>query len=368
MGGGAYDIAHAIAVDGAGNAYIAGEGSGVPVTTESFAVTCTDAATHAFLLKISPVGAVVYGNCLGNGFSAATAVAVDGAGDAYIGGSTNTTTFPLTQGAFDGRTGAPYADFIAKVSPNGMMLLYSSQLDGASFGIYSIAVDSSGAVYAGGSTGSANMAAAGPGLQPCSGPSYLIYNFLLKLNPAGSALTYFSYEDAQQHSIGVALGSDGSVVEAAGLVRKFTTLDAGAGPYLSASCVLNGASYVSHLQYGQPGLSPGELVALKGTGLGPSLAANYSPASGTVGTSLGGTTVLFDGVAAPLVYAQDGQVNVIAPYELSGKTQTSIQVQFQGKSPHTATIPVSPVSPAVFKNAQNGPCGAESGSVGQLSE
>ena len=204
IGGAGNDIAHGVAVDSSGNAYIAGEGSGVPVTMESFAAVCQYTATHAFLLKLSSTGSLVHGSCLGSPFSAATAVAVDSTGAAYIGGSTNTTTFPLTSGAYDGRTGSPYSDFITKVSPDGMMLVYSAQLNGASFGIYSISVDASGAVYAAGSTGSATMAATGPSLQPCPGPSVLAYNFLLKLSAAGSSLTYFSYEDALQHSISVA--------------------------------------------------------------------------------------------------------------------------------------------------------------------
>jgi len=352
MGNAGYDIAHAIAVDGSGNAYIAGEGSGVPNTMESFAATCVDTTTHAFLLKLSSTGSVVYGSCLGSAFSAATAVAVDSTGAAYIGGVTNTTTFPLTSGAFDGRTSAPYSDFITKVSPDGSMLVYSAQLDGASFGIYSVSVDASGAVYAAGSTGSSTMATTGPALQPCSGPTNLVYNFLLKLNPAGTSLTYFSFEDALQHSITVAPAPDGSLIEGAGVVRKFTSLDQSAGPYLAGACVLNGASFLSHLQNGQPGISPGELVTLKGVSLGPTTAANFSSSSSTVGTSLGGTTVLFDGMAAPIVYAQNQQVNVIAPYELSGKTKTVIQVQYQGKTSQSVTIPVSPVSPAVFTNAQ----------------
>jgi hypothetical protein len=220
MGGAGNDIAHAIAVDTAGNAYIAGEGSGIPVTMESFAAVCADTSTHAFLIKLSATGSLVNGSCLGSPFSAATAVTVDSSGAAYIGGSTNTTTFPLTSGAFDGRTGAPYSDFITKVSPDGMMLVYSAQLDGSSFGIYSLSVDASGAVYAAGATGSATCTATGPSLQPCPGPSLLIYNFLLKLNPAGSSLTYFSYEDALQHSVSVVDAADGSVVEAAGPVRN----------------------------------------------------------------------------------------------------------------------------------------------------
>jgi uncharacterized protein (TIGR03437 family) len=130
------------------------------------------------------------------------------------------------------------------------------------------------------------------------------------------------------------------------------SLEGTGDPYLSPLCVLNGASFVSHMQFGQPGISPGELVTFKGVGLGPASGASFSVVDNTVGTSLGRTKVLFDGVAAPLLYTQDHQINAIAPYALSGKAQTSIQIESQGKTSQSVTIPVSPVSPAVFTNFQ----------------
>jgi uncharacterized protein (TIGR03437 family) len=46
--------------------------------------------------------------------------------------------------------------------------------------------------------------------------------------------------------------------------------------------------------------------------------------------------VLFDGEAAPLISVTDGSVIAVAPYDLAGKAQTSVQVVFQG----TASAPV----------------------------
>jgi uncharacterized protein (TIGR03437 family) len=73
-----------------------------------------------------------------------------------------------------------------------------------------------------------------------------------------------------------------------------------------------------------------------------------------VPTSLGGTQVLFDGVPAPIVYAQDRQINVIAPYELSTKTQTSIQIVYQGKTSQAVIVPVSALSVAPLTNPKTG--------------
>jgi hypothetical protein len=68
------------------------------------------------------------------------------------------------------------------------------------------------------------------------------------------------------------------------ITAKGHEMDAPGDSFLSRSCVLNGASMASHLDYGQPGISPGEIVTLKGTGLGP------IPSSGPV---------VVDGLSAP---------------------------------------------------------------------
>jgi uncharacterized protein (TIGR03437 family) len=63
---------------------------------------------------------------------------------------------------------------------------------------------------------------------------------------------------------------------------------------------------------------------------------------------LGGTQVLFDGIPAPLLYAHDAQINVLAPYRLASQTTTWIQVRYLGQSTDPVTMPVSAVSSALF--------------------
>jgi uncharacterized protein (TIGR03437 family) len=123
---------------------------------------------------------------------------------------------------------------------------------------------------------------------------------------------------------------------------------------VSKFCVLNGASFASHLQFGQPGISPGEIVTLKGTSLGPASGTSFTVSGNAVPTLLAQTQVFFDNLAAPVLYAQNNQINVVAPYQLAGQTQTVIQVQYQGQPAPSVTLPVSPTSPAVFENLQTG--------------
>ena len=149
---------------------------------------------------------------------------------------------------------------MSKIAADGSALIYSSLFPGAPFGIYSIAVDSSGAAYLSG-TASAALPLAGPAMQPCVGPDYL-----LKLNAMGSAPLYSSFGDAAR----MALAPDGSVTLAGGAsVKRLTDLESPGDIYLAAECVLNAGSLVSHQDYGQPGVRAKSWPAVEGTGLGP---------------------------------------------------------------------------------------------------
>jgi uncharacterized protein (TIGR03437 family) len=320
FGGAGYDVAHAIAVAPSGSVSVAGE--------------YQSGAVQAFVFQLDTTGAVVFTKYLGDqaAYSTATAVAVDPQGNVYLGGSTNSRTFPATAGAWHSVTNTPYINFIAKLAAGGASPVYSAQFDGDSFGVTSIAADSDGSVYAAGSAGPA-LPLAGPAMQPCPGTASLTYPFLLKLNASGSAPTYSSFDQPAR----LVLAPDGSLYLAGASLRRIAALDQPGDAFLLPACVLNGASFASHLEYGQPGVSPGEIVTLKGTGLGPATASSD------------GTQVLFDGVPAPLLYVQDAQINAIAPYSIAGKAQTVIQVKYNGQTTRDVTIPVSPVSPALFE-------------------
>jgi len=349
LGGNGNDVGSGIAVDAAGNAYVVGQNQGSVGTLAGagFATPCFATAINAFLIQVSPEGTLGFGGCLGPNSlgSQGTSVTTDAAGNIYVGGQTNNASFPVTPGAYQDLSPSAYYDFILKVAPGGSALTYSALFPGAPFGIASLAVDSTGAVYAAGGT-TAALQMAGPAIQPCLGTG-----FLLKLNPRGSAPLYSSFADIY----GFALSPNGSVILAAANVQELTALEVPADSFLTPDCVLNSASLLSHVAYGQPGISPGEIVALKGTGLGPAVPPNPIATGGILGDALGGTQVLFDGLPAPLLYVQDQQINVVAPYELAGKTSTTIQVQYQGQLTTPVTIPVSVTSAAVFENPDGTP-------------
>jgi len=109
----------------------------------------------------------------------------------------------------------------------------------------------------------------------------------------------------------------------------------------------------------QPGaVSPGDIVSIFGNSIGPATPAtgtSFTPtASGTVSTTLAGVTVTFNGVAAPLLFVDPGQINAIVPYEVAGQTSVPVVVQNNGTPSGTFTVPVTAVAPAIFSLAENG--------------
>jgi uncharacterized protein (TIGR03437 family) len=86
-------------------------------------------------------------------------------------------------------------------------------------------------------------------------------------------------------------------------------------------------------------VAPGEILVLHGICMGPAstLFASFD-SNGVLPSELAETQVIFDDVPAPLLFAQNGQVELIAPYELAGKSVASMRVTNQG---HSATAQVS---------------------------
>jgi uncharacterized protein (TIGR03437 family) len=95
--------------------------------------------------------------------------------------------------------------------------------------------------------------------------------------------------------------------------------------------------------------------------MGPTvLAGAQLDSRGYISTLNSGTQVLFDGVAAPVIYTQAAQVSVVVPYEVSGKTSTQVRVAYQGQTSNTVSVGVLAVLPSIFTadSSGNGPASA----------
>lgn len=104
----------------------------------------------------------------------------------------------------------------------------------------------------------------------------------------------------------------------------------------------------------QPSLSPGALVSIFGSHLtGPTLSTNYD-FTASYPTAVAGTSVTFNGIAAPLLYLSPGQINAIVPFALAGQTSANVVVQRFDQSSATTNVPLQDTSPAIFTAAQGG--------------
>jgi uncharacterized protein (TIGR03437 family) len=90
--------------------------------------------------------------------------------------------------------------------------------------------------------------------------------------------------------------------------------------------------------------------------MGPSpLATGTIPASGTVGTTAGATTVTFNGTPAPVLYSSASAVSVIVPYEVFGSQSASVVVTYKGvEISQPFTIPVAATAPGLFTISETG--------------
>jgi Cep192 domain 4/Beta-propeller repeat len=235
LGGTGDDEGVRIAVDVSGQAYVAGftnsldfptaspfQGSngGGACGTTAYPTPCYD----AFVAKLTASGSnLVYSTYLGGtGDDFASSIASDSNGNAYVGGLTSASNFPVTYGSLQtSYSGGPFDGFVAKINPAGSNLVYSTYLGGSQEDhVNGIALDSSGDVYLTGQTNSANFPVKS-GFQPqytaasCGSAlsnSPCFESFVSELNPTGTALVYSSYLGGTAASYGsdIALDSSGA--------------------------------------------------------------------------------------------------------------------------------------------------------------
>src|ERR1035441_7048706 len=85
------------------------------------------------------------------------------------------------------------------------------------------------------------------------------------------------------------------------------------------------AAVTNVASYGNGSISPGEMVVIFGTGIGPSNVVGFQlDQQGRVATTVSQVQVLFDGNPAPLIYVSAAQISAMVPYVVAGKSSTQI--------------------------------------------
>ncbi len=166
----------------------------------------------AFVSKYNPNGsALIYSTFLGGSdIDQGTAIAVDGQGAAYVAGNTNSPNFP-TVGPLQATKGSEPDAFVVKIDPPGGTLVYSTYLGGSGAdGANALAVDRTGSAHVVGTTGSSNWVTAKP-VQTVKGGNDDAFVLRLDSTGRGPLFSTFLGGKESEAAMGVALDAQGNV-------------------------------------------------------------------------------------------------------------------------------------------------------------
>jgi Beta-propeller repeat len=189
----------ALALDADGNVYVAGgapTNASFPTTPGAFQVSPKAGSLSAgAVAKLNASGsALIYATYLSGsgagsqGGDSPESIAVDAAGNAFIAGSTRSTDFPVTSGAFQTTSPSPRSVFLTKLNPQGTGLVYSTYLGETHGYASSVKVDAQGSAFVSGSTNSTAFPTT-PGATT-SGAGGVVSGFLTRFSADGSSLIY----------------------------------------------------------------------------------------------------------------------------------------------------------------------------------
>ncbi|MCU1261648.1 MAG: hypothetical protein JWO80_4533 [Bryobacterales bacterium] len=331
----------AIAIAKDGSMVVAGSTSALdfPVTAGALQTDCKCQfnAPTGFVTSIRSDGTVLNwstflgGTQRGAPFAAGDsvrAVALEPDGSPIVAGITATPDFP---GAGTNLSGPKF--FVSKLNPRGSALVFSSMLESVSGGTFgNLRLDSKGNPWITGNYGSQWVQGGPPFLAQFAadtGRSLITQTF-----PFSAAGLDLVLDGADRPTV---LGNSGSLVRFGSPVPNTPSLFG----------VTNAArSFVSG------NVAPGEILSLYGTGLGPTGGVGAQiDKNGRVTTQLAGVQVTFDGVAAPLLYVSEGQINVVVPFGVTNTTALQVLGPVARSAPLQLTVLAS--SPAVFSALLN---------------
>jgi uncharacterized protein (TIGR03437 family) len=307
-------LPYALALDAGGNLYIADFGNNVVRKVLANGVISTFAGTGTSGYSGDGLDANVAQ------LNGPRALAVDASGNVYIGDSLNNCVREVTA-----------AGIISTIAGDGLSG-YAGDFGPATAAQVNspagLAVDSAGSVYVADGNARIRRISAGVIVTVAGGATR---GFAGDGGPATQAWLNAPH--------GIVFDSRGDLYVADSSNNAIRVLQP-LSPTTSIGAVTNGASNL-------PGpLSPGEVVVIYGSGLGPNV-LTLSPAGSNVGDALAGTSVWINGLPAPVTYTWNTQVAAVVPYALSGSA-AQVVVQYENTLSAPASAPVAAASPALF--------------------
>ncbi len=307
-----------LAVDSAGNLYIADFGNNVvrKVTTGGTISTVAGNGIQGF--------AGDGGKATAARLNGPQAVAVDSSGNLYIADSQNSRIRVVTP---DGTITTVAGTGIPGYSGDGRLALSAQIANPAG-----LAVDSTGSVYITDSSALVRKFYVGGPIVSVAGNSTVGYS-------GDGGVATLAQLDAP---IGLAVNSKGVVYIADsgnGAIRSLQATGAGS----SIAAVVSAASDQSGT------VAPGEVLVLYGTGLGPTggVVTSAFGGNGALPTSLAGTTVYFNGTPGAILYTSANQVSAIVPFGVTGSS-VQIYVAYQSQTSAPVAVTLAAAAPAFF--------------------
>ena len=314
-------IAQSIAVDGAGSAYVAG--------------LQQPSGSTGFLARINASGSVVFNVGLpGQSVVVAAVQATPGGNTAVLGAYGNQSTLWRfdSSGALSSSIAVPYGAF---------------------------ALDSAGNAYIAGS--STRLSPARNSLATCAYPASAGEpgggNWLAVFAPDGS-IVQWTYLPVAVNLASVIVGGPSPYVFLNGSAAYgFAPTQSSPIPGSGALVRLSPASAQTYplaclgnsADYNITAISPGDIITLFGNGLGPQQGVQTAATLQTpYPKEAAGVRVTFDGSPAPLLWVQDSQINVVAPWSLTPGNSTEVCVSYNSVKTNCLTWPVTQADPGVY--------------------